>query len=63
MHCWFSYEVSLDDDSLVELWLRNLTAMFGAGKKITCFSFITTIKLKVTQKQMGGVQDIVTEGN
>jgi hypothetical protein len=37
---------SSDDGSLVELWLGSPTAMFGAGKKILHFSFLTTIKLK-----------------
>lgn len=40
--------VSLDDGSLAELWLRNLSAAFVAVRKITCystFSFPTAIKL------------------
>lgn len=37
---------SSDDGSLAALWLGSPTAMFGAGKKIPCFSFLTTVKLK-----------------
>jgi hypothetical protein len=31
---------------LAELWLGSPTAMFGAGKEIPCFSFLTIVKLK-----------------
>lgn len=37
---------SSDDGSLAKLWLGSPTAMFGAAKKIPCFSFLTTVNLK-----------------
>lgn len=43
MHCWLSLVVSLDDGSLVELWLRSLSATFVAGRKMTCYSIFSIL--------------------
>jgi hypothetical protein len=43
MHCWLSLVVSLDDGSLAELWLRSLSAMFVAGRKITRYSIFSIL--------------------